>query len=52
MIPAYTASCTLPRQPPQQWQYGPISHLPPGMYPVQYRGVPVAQQRLRSTQTR
>ncbi|XP_022907185.1 neural cell adhesion molecule 2-like [Onthophagus taurus] len=28
--------CTLPRQP--QWQYGPVAHLPPGVYPVQYRG--------------
>ncbi|XP_066262553.1 nephrin-like isoform X2 [Euwallacea similis] len=51
MIP-YSTTCTLPRQPPQQWQYGPVSHLPPGMYPVQYRGGPIAQQRLRSTQTR
>ncbi|KAL1513584.1 hypothetical protein ABEB36_002979 [Hypothenemus hampei] len=52
MIPAYNTTCTLPRQPPQQWQYGPVSHLPPGLYPVQYRGASIAQQRLRSTQTR
>lgn len=38
-------SCTLPRQPPQ-WQYGPVSHLPPGLYPIQYRG-PAPQQRPR-----
>nr|XP_015837001.1 PREDICTED: nephrin isoform X2 [Tribolium castaneum] len=39
------APCTLPRQP-QQWQYGPVSHLPPGVYPVPYRG-PHPQQRPR-----
>ncbi|XP_063905692.1 nephrin isoform X2 [Zophobas morio] len=44
MIGAY-APCTLPRQP-QQWQYGPVSHLPPGVYPVPYRG-PHPQQRPR-----
>lgn len=39
------APCTLPRQP-QQWSYGPVTHLPPGVYPVQYRG-PHPQQRAR-----
>ncbi|XP_056646735.1 hemicentin-1-like [Diorhabda sublineata] len=39
------ASCTLPRQPPQQWLYGPMSHLPPGMYPVAYRSGPHQSQR-------
>ncbi|CAG9835037.1 unnamed protein product, partial [Diabrotica balteata] len=38
-------SCTLPRQPPQQWLYGPMSHLPPGMYPVAYRSGPLPTQR-------
>ncbi|XP_050305453.1 protein turtle homolog B-like isoform X2 [Anthonomus grandis grandis] len=52
MMSAYSTSCTLPRQPPQTWQYGPVSHLPPGMYPVQYRGGPVAPPRIRATQTR
>ncbi|XP_060532294.1 nephrin-like isoform X2 [Cylas formicarius] len=52
MINPYNTSCTLPRQPPQPWQYGPVSHLPPGVYPLSYRGVPLQQQRLRSTQTR
>ncbi|CAG9766131.1 unnamed protein product [Ceutorhynchus assimilis] len=52
MIPAYSSSCTLPRQPQQQWQYGPVSHLPPAMYPIQYRAAPLAQQRLRTTQSR
>ncbi|XP_065168028.1 nephrin isoform X3 [Atheta coriaria] len=38
------AACTLPRQPPQ-WQYGPVSHLPPGVYPtIQYRGAHPAPQ--------
>ncbi|XP_018319740.1 hemicentin-1-like [Agrilus planipennis] len=33
--------CTLPRQVAQQWQYGPLSHLPPNMYQMpQYRGPP------------
>ncbi|CAH1102842.1 unnamed protein product [Psylliodes chrysocephalus] len=39
------ASCTLPRQPPQQWLYGPMSHLPPGVYPVAYRTGPHPPQR-------
>ncbi|CAH0550104.1 unnamed protein product [Brassicogethes aeneus] len=34
------------QHPPQQWQYGPVSHLPPGVYPVQYRGAH-PQQRPR-----
>ncbi|KAK5647693.1 hypothetical protein RI129_002585 [Pyrocoelia pectoralis] len=41
--------CTLPRQAPQQWQYGPVAHLPPNIYPVpQYRG-PHPQPRPRPT---
>ncbi|KAF7265536.1 hypothetical protein GWI33_021071 [Rhynchophorus ferrugineus] len=52
IMPPYSASCTLPRQPPQQWQYGPVNHLPPGLYPVGYRNATMTQQRLRSTQTR
>lgn len=40
------SSCTIPRQPLPQWQYGPISHLPPGMYSVAYRG-PHSQTRPR-----
>lgn len=41
------SQCTLPRQAPQQWQYGPVAHLPPNVYPVpQYRG-PHPQQRPR-----
>lgn len=44
MIGPY-ASCTLPRQA-QQWAYGPVSYLPPGVYPVQYRTMN-PQQRLR-----
>lgn len=43
------ASCTLPRQPPQPWQYGPVGHLAPGTYPVQYRGQH-PQQRIRLPQ--
>lgn len=38
--------CTLPRQQPQ-WQYGPVAHLPPGVYQVPYRGH-VPQQRIRN----
>lgn len=40
--------CTLPRQTHQQWAQfpGPVGHLPPGVYPVQYRG-PHPQQRPR-----
>lgn len=41
------AQCTLPRQP-SQWQYGPVAHLPPGVYPVQFRG-PHPPQRSRPT---
>lgn len=45
MITPY-APCTLPRQT-QQWGYGPVSYLPPGVYPVQqYRTVTPQQQRL------
>ncbi|KAK9743685.1 hypothetical protein QE152_g8456 [Popillia japonica] len=38
--------CTLPRQQPQ-WQYGPVAHLPPGVYQVPYRGT-VPPQRMRN----
>lgn len=44
MMSSY-AQCTLPRQQ-QQWQYGPMGHLPPGVYPVPYRA-PQPQQRFR-----
>lgn len=39
------APCTLPRQT-GQWSYGPVSYLPPGVYPVQYHTM-TPQQRLR-----
>lgn len=48
IINAYS-SCTMPRQPPPQWQYGPVSHLPPGIYPLTYRG-PHPQTRPRIQQ--
>nr|CAH7769565.1 unnamed protein product [Callosobruchus chinensis] len=39
-------TCTLPRpQPsPGQWQYGPMSHLRPAVYPAQYRHPPPIRQ--------
>lgn len=45
VINPYT-QCTLPRQQPQ-WQYGPVAHLPPGVYQVPYRGT-VPQPRMRN----
>lgn len=39
---------TLPRQTQQsQWQYGPVGHLPPGIYPIPYQGSLPTQQRQR-----
>ncbi|CAH1186722.1 unnamed protein product [Phyllotreta striolata] len=40
-------ACTLPRQPAQQWLYGPMGHLPPGVYPVAYRTAPRQVQGAR-----
>ncbi|VEN57612.1 unnamed protein product [Callosobruchus maculatus] len=43
------ATCTLPRPqpPPGQWQYGPMSHLRPAVYPAQYRHPPPRQHQQR-----
>lgn len=49
IVGSYT-SCTLPRQQQQQvaqWQYGPVAHLPPGVYPVPYH-TPHPQLRPRA----
>ncbi|CAH1979575.1 unnamed protein product [Acanthoscelides obtectus] len=49
LMPSPYTSCTLPRPqpPPGQWQYGPMSHLPPALYPAQYRHAPPRRQQPR-----
>lgn len=44
MLPPYS-TCSLPRP---QWQYGPMSHLPPGMYPTMAYRSAAHPQRTRA----